>query len=69
MKLGRILKKRREKAEDEVMFHKAQMREDQKSSDSGPKVFGPKVIIQRRQKSSLYDHQQPSSSDQLYAGT
>jgi len=43
-------KKQREKVEDEVRFHKAQMRAQ---SDAAP-------------DSSVYDTQTPSSSDQLH---
>ncbi|KAK2720674.1 probable nuclear hormone receptor HR3 isoform X2 [Artemia franciscana] len=56
VKFGRMSKKQREKVEDEVRFHKAQMRGNQQPSDSSP-------------DSSVYDHQQPSSSDQHYTGT
>lgn len=45
-------KKQREKVEDEVRFHRAQMRAQ---SDSAP-------------DSSVYDTQTPSSSDQLHHG-
>ncbi|XP_065719279.2 probable nuclear hormone receptor HR3 isoform X2 [Drosophila suzukii] len=50
VKFGRMSKKQREKVEDEVRFHKAQMRAQ---SDAAP-------------DSSVYDTQTPSSSDQLH---
>ncbi|XP_023159884.2 probable nuclear hormone receptor HR3 isoform X1 [Drosophila hydei] len=49
VKFGRMSKKQREKVEDEVRFHRAQMRAQ---SDAAP-------------DSSVYDTQTPSSSDQL----
>ncbi|XP_022230440.2 probable nuclear hormone receptor HR3 isoform X2 [Drosophila obscura] len=50
VKFGRMSKKQREKVEDEVRFHRAQMRAQ---SDAAP-------------DSSVYDTQTPSSSDQLH---
>ncbi|XP_060823224.1 probable nuclear hormone receptor HR3 isoform X7 [Bombus pascuorum] len=48
VKFGRMSKKQREKVEDEVRFHKAQMRA---ASETAP-------------DSSVFEHQTPSSSDQ-----
>ncbi|XP_065081074.1 probable nuclear hormone receptor HR3 isoform X4 [Ochlerotatus camptorhynchus] len=50
VKFGRMSKKQREKVEDEVRFHRAQMRAQ---SDAAP-------------DSSVFDTQTPSSSDQLH---
>ncbi|XP_044744155.1 probable nuclear hormone receptor HR3 isoform X7 [Coccinella septempunctata] len=50
VKFGRMSKKQREKVEDEVRFHRAQMRAQ---SDSAP-------------DSSVFEQQTPSSSDQLH---
>ncbi|XP_065368197.1 probable nuclear hormone receptor HR3 isoform X1 [Calliphora vicina] len=50
VKFGRMSKKQREKVEDEVRFHQAQMRAQ---SDAAP-------------DSSVFDTQTPSSSDQLH---
>lgn len=50
VKFGRMSKKQREKVEDEVRFHRAQLRAQ---SDSAP-------------DSSGFEHQTPSSSDQLH---
>lgn len=52
VKFGRMSKKQREKVEDEVRFHRAQMRAQ---SDAAP-------------DSSVFDTQTPSSSDQLHHG-
>lgn len=52
VKFGRMSKKQREKVEDEVRFHRAQMRAQ---NDAAP-------------DSSVYDTQTPSSSDQLHHG-
>ncbi|XP_026474658.1 probable nuclear hormone receptor HR3 [Ctenocephalides felis] len=52
VKFGRMSKKQREKVEDEVRFHRAQMRAQ---SDSAP-------------DSSVFEQQTPSSSDQLHHG-
>lgn len=49
VKFGRMSKKQREKVEDEVRFHRAQMRAQ---GDAAP-------------DSSVFDTQMPSSSDQL----
>jgi hypothetical protein len=49
VKFGRMSKKQREKVEDEVRFHRAQMRA---ASETAP-------------DSSMFEQQQPSSSDQL----
>ncbi|XP_060536292.1 probable nuclear hormone receptor HR3 isoform X5 [Cylas formicarius] len=51
VKFGRMSKKQREKVEDEVRFHRAQLRAQ---NDSAP-------------DSSVYEQQTPSSSDQLHA--
>lgn len=48
VKFGRMSKKQREKVEDEVRFHRAQMRA---ASETAP-------------DSSVFEHQTPSSSDQ-----
>lgn len=50
VKFGRMSKKQREKVEDEVRFHRAQMRAQ---SDAAP-------------DSSVFDQQTPSSSDQFH---
>lgn len=50
VKFGRMSKKQREKVEDEVRFHRAQMRAQ---SDAAP-------------DSSVFETQTPSSSDQLH---
>lgn len=50
VKFGRMSKKQREKVEDEVRFHRAQMRAQ---NDAAP-------------DSSVFDTQTPSSSDQLH---
>jgi nuclear receptor subfamily 1 group F member 4 len=50
VKFGRMSKKQREKVEDEVRFHRAQMRAA--SEGTAP-------------DSSMFEQQQPSSSDQL----
>lgn len=50
VKFGRMSKKQREKVEDEVRFHRAQMRAQ---SDAAP-------------DSSVFDTPTPSSSDQLH---
>ncbi|VEN43640.1 unnamed protein product, partial [Callosobruchus maculatus] len=50
VKFGRMSKKQREKVEDEVRFHRAQLRAQ---SDSAP-------------DSSVFEQQTPSSSDQLH---
>lgn len=50
MKFGRMSKKQREKVEDEVRFHRAQL---MAQSDSAP-------------DSSVFEQQTPSSSDQLH---
>jgi len=50
VKFGRMSKKQREKVEDEVRYHKAQQRQQQ--AETSP-------------DSSVFDNQQPSSSDQL----
>lgn len=50
VKFGRMSKKQREKVEDEVRFHRAQMRAN---ADTAP-------------DSSVFDTQTPSSSDQLH---
>lgn len=50
VKFGRMSKKQREKVEDEVRFHRAQMRAQ---GDTAP-------------DSSVFDTQTPSSSDQLH---
>nr|XP_040230925.2 probable nuclear hormone receptor HR3 isoform X7 [Anopheles coluzzii] len=52
VKFGRMSKKQREKVEDEVRFHRAQMRAQ---NDAAP-------------DSSVFDTQTPSSSDQLHHG-
>jgi nuclear receptor subfamily 1 group F member 4 len=52
VKFGRMSKKQREKVEDEVRFHRAQMRAQ---GDTAP-------------DSSVFDTQTPSSSDQLHHG-
>ncbi|XP_055600673.1 probable nuclear hormone receptor HR3 isoform X8 [Uranotaenia lowii] len=52
VKFGRMSKKQREKVEDEVRYHRAQMRAQ---SDAAP-------------DSSVFDNQTPSSSDQLHHG-
>ncbi|KAL5287010.1 RORB family protein [Megaselia abdita] len=52
VKFGRMSKKQRERVEDEVRFHRAQMRAQ---SDAAP-------------DSSVFDTQTPSSSDQLHHG-
>lgn len=52
VKFGRMSKKQREKVEDEVRFHRAQMRAQ---SDAAP-------------DSSVFDTPTPSSSDQLHHG-
>nr|BAP76394.1 hormone receptor HR3 [Thermobia domestica] len=49
VKFGRMSKKQREKVEDEVRFHRAQMRAQTETTPD----------------SSVFDQQQPSSSDQL----
>ncbi|XP_031640742.1 probable nuclear hormone receptor HR3 isoform X4 [Contarinia nasturtii] len=51
VKFGRMSKKQREKVEDEVRFHRAQMRAQNDAE---------------RPDSSVYDTQTPSSSDQLH---
>ncbi|XP_015589106.1 probable nuclear hormone receptor HR3 isoform X2 [Cephus cinctus] len=51
VKFGRMSKKQREKVEDEVRFHRAQMRA---ASETAP-------------DSSVYEHQTPSSSDQHHS--
>ncbi|XP_046462649.1 probable nuclear hormone receptor HR3 isoform X5 [Daphnia pulex] len=50
VKFGRMSKKQREKVEDEVRYHRAQMKAQQ--AETSP-------------DSSVFDNQQPSSSDQL----
>lgn len=50
VKFGRMSKKQREKVEDEVRFHRAQLRAQ---SDAAP-------------DSSVFEQQTPSSSDQLH---
>lgn len=50
VKFGRMSKKQREKVEDEVRYHRAQMRAQ---GDTAP-------------DSSVFDTQTPSSSDQLH---
>lgn len=50
VKFGRMSKKQREKVEDEVRFHRAQLRAQ---NDSAP-------------DSSVFEQQTPSSSDQLH---
>lgn len=50
VKFGRMSKKQREKVEDEVRYHRAQMKQQQ--AETSP-------------DSSVFDNQQPSSSDQL----
>lgn len=52
VKFGRMSKKQREKVEDEVRFHRAQMRAQ---NDAAP-------------DSSVFDTPTPSSSDQLHHG-
>ena len=49
VKFGRMSKKQREKVEDEVRYHRAQMKAQQ--AETSP-------------DSSVFDNQQPSSSDQ-----
>jgi len=51
VKFGRMSKKQREKVEDEVRYHRAQMKAQQ-GAETSP-------------DSSFIDNQQPSSSDQL----
>lgn len=51
VKFGRMSKKQREKVEDEVRFHRAQMRA---ASETAP-------------DSSVFEHQTPSSSDQHHS--
>ncbi len=51
VKFGRMSKKQREKVEDEVRYHRAQMKANQQAETSPD--------------SSVFDNQQPSSSDQL----
>lgn len=52
VKFGRMSKKQREKVEDEVRFHRAQLRAQ---SSDGPTP-----------DSSVFEQQTPSSSDQLH---